>query len=108
MSFAQFTMYIYFHFDNKKDSSEVCFCVGEDLERRVPLEIEGIEGLNTVYMLFPKSDLYLANETVTVECRTIAPQLYKGKIKPGLKGRLWESGYFADVEILEVNDNKFI
>lgn len=58
-------------------------------------------------MLFPESELYLADETVIVECNTIAPQLYKRKIKPGLQGRLWESGYFADVEILKVNNDLF-
>ena len=107
MSFPQFMMRINFHFSNKKNPAEGHFVVGEDLKRKVPLEIEGIDGLNTVYMIFPESDLYLADETVIVKCDTIAPQLYKGKIKPGLKGRLWESGYFADIEILEVDDDRF-
>ena len=108
MSFYQFKMRIKFHFLNKKDPAAGCFYVGEDLTRKVPLEVEGIEGLNTVYMFFSESDLYPADEMVIVECHTIAPQLYQGKIKLGLKGKLWESGYFADVEILEVNDKAFI
>ena len=104
MSLFDFTMKITFHFLNKKDSAEGYFVVGEDLKRKVPLEIEGIEGLNTVYMLFSASDLYLANETVIVKYNTIVPQLYKGKIEAGLKGRLWESGYFAYVVIISVNE----
>ena len=108
MLFYQFKMKIKFDFFNTRDPAEGYFYVGEDLKRKVPLEVEGIEGLNTVYMFFPESDLYLADEVVIVDCCTIAPQLYRGKIKPGLKGKLWESGYFADVEILEVNDKAFI
>lgn len=108
MAFLQFMMRINFHFLNLENPEQGYFIVGEDLERKVPLEIEGINGLNTVYMLFLESNFYLANETTIVKCATIAPRLYKKRIKVGLKGRLWEAGYFADVEILEVNKNEFL
>lgn len=107
MPFPQFIMQIDFHFLNLENPEQGYFIVGEDLERKVPLEIEGIDGLNTVYMLFMESNFYLANETTIVKCATIAPRLYKGRIKPCLKGKLWEAGYFANVEILEVNNNAF-
>ena len=47
MLFPQFIMRINFHFSNKKNPAEGDFVVGEDLKRKVPLEIEGINRLNS-------------------------------------------------------------
>jgi len=95
-------MEIRFHFKEYGENRRKWFGVGEDHHRRVPVEMDGVEGLNTVGMWFQESGRYEENDRAMVQCSAIAPQLFYGNIEVGTKGRLWDGGFFADVEITEV------
>ena len=99
----QFKILIKFHFAEHDANRRRWFSVGENCERRVPLELQEIEGLHTVLMRFEKPERFVSGDEVTAKCIIISPQLFVGKIAPGAKGKLWDAGFFADVEVMEVN-----
>lgn len=102
----QFRMEVRFHFQEHGADRRRWFLFGEDCHRRVPLEMEGVEGLNTVGMWVEQPQRFEPGDTIAVDCRVIAPELFEGIIQPGSRGRLWDGGFFADVTVTEVcNDN---
>jgi hypothetical protein len=74
---------------------------GEDLHRRVPLQVDGVEGLNTVGMWVHEPATFRAGDSVIVECVVIAPELYSSIVKAGVKFELWDGGFFASGTVLE-------
>ena len=100
-------MEVTFNYEERPSNLKPYFGVGENLERRVPMELEGVEGKNTVLMYFPESKKYESGETVVVSCLTIIPEIYKPIIKPGLHGQLWDLGFIAKTKILEVHHEAF-
>jgi hypothetical protein len=69
---------------------------GDDLQRRVPMRMDGVEGLNTVAMWVDEPGIFRAGDTVKVKCRVIAPELFNAIVKPGVGFELWDAGFFAD------------
>jgi len=78
---------------------------GDDLHRRVPMAMDGVDGLNTVGMWSKEPATFHAGETTIVDCVVIAPELYTSTVKPGATFELWDSGFFATGTILERFDN---
>jgi hypothetical protein len=103
---TQFRIKVHFHFSEHGEERRNWFGVGDDLHRRVPLEMQNVEGLNTVGMWFERAGKFGPGDTANVECAVIAPELFIGKIKPGSKGRLWDAGFFADIEVIEVDETQ--
>ena len=95
-------MKVKFHFREHGEERRNWFMFGEDLTRRVPMEMEGVEGLNTVGMYINKESTFHEGDECEVNCVVIAPELFKNVIHPGSKGALWDSGFFADTEVIEV------
>lgn len=95
-------MRIKFHFEEHGKDRRNWFMFGDNLERRVPMKMEGVEGLNTVAMYIEKESVFYKGDECEVECIVIAPELYKNVIHPGSKGALWDAGFFADTEVINV------
>lgn len=100
----QFKIQIKFHFAEHDESRRRWFGVGEELKRLVPLEIEGIDCLHTVAMYFATPGKFVAGDRLIADCVIISPQLFLDRITSETKGRLWDSGFFADVEVIEVDE----
>lgn len=105
---TQFSLRVSFHFNEHAADRQRWFGVGDDLSRRVPLEMEGVDGLNTVMMGFREPGRFMPGDTVTVECAVIASELFRGKLAIGSRGRLWDGGYLADVEVVDVHDRTLL
>ena len=65
------------------------------------MEMEGVEGLNTVEMCVDEVQTFRVGDTAVVRCRVIAPQLYVEVVQPGVKFELWDAGFFAHGVVLE-------
>ena len=74
---------------------------GNDLHRRVPMTMDGVEGLNTVGMWSKEAATFHAGESTIVDCVVIAPTLYSAVVKPGVTFELWDGGFFATGTVLE-------
>ena len=97
-----FKMKVRFHFREHGENRRNWFLFGDDLVRRVPMEMENVEGLNTVAMYIEKEQKFIKGDECEVDCIVIAPELFKGNIDTGSKGALWDGGFFADTEIIEL------
>jgi hypothetical protein len=97
----QFTAQLDFHFREHGPERRRWFMFAEDLHRRVPLQMEGVEGLNTVGMWVNEPGTFKTGESVVVQCVVIAPELYSTVVKPGVKFELWDGGFFASGTVLE-------
>jgi len=65
------------------------------------MQMDGVEGLNTVGMWVKQAGVFKEGEKLLVDCRVIAPDLYNPIVKPGVKFELWDSGFFATGTVLE-------
>jgi len=74
---------------------------GEDLVRNIPMQMDGVEGLNTIQMRAPVPGQQVVGDSLHVDCRVIAPDLFADVIKPGATFHLWDGGFFATGVILE-------
>lgn len=97
----QFRAELDFHFHEHGADRRRWFMFGEDLHRRVPMQMDGVEGLNTVGMWVKQAGVFKEGEKLLVDCRVIAPDLYNPIVKPGMKFELWDSGFFATGTVLE-------
>lgn len=65
------------------------------------MRMDGVEGLNTVVMWVEKAGIFRAGDTIRINCRVIAPELFNAIVKPGIKFELWDAGFFAEGIVLE-------
>jgi len=98
---AQFTARLSFHFREHGDDRRRTFVFGENRHRRVPMRMDGVDGLNTVGMWVDEANEYRTNDTVIVRCAVIAPELFIKVVRPGVKFELWDGGYFASGEVVD-------
>lgn len=98
----QFRIEISYHFNEHGEDRRRWFMFGDDCHRRVPVEMDGVEGLNTIGMFIENPGTFHEGDTCETDCIVIAPELFKPVIKAGTKGRLWDGGYFADVKVLKI------
>ena len=97
----QFTAELKFHFREHGTERRNWFMFDANLHRRVPLQMEGVGGLNTVGMWVQQPGTFRSGESVVVQCVVIAPELYNSAVKPGAKFELWDGGFFASGTVLE-------
>ena len=97
----QFTAELNFHFEGHGPERRRWFMFDEGLHRRLPMQMEGVEGLNTVGMWVEAPATFKAGDVANVECVVIAPELYHTIVKPGVKFELWDGGFFATGTVLE-------
>jgi hypothetical protein len=98
----QFRMKIYFNFSEHDETRRQWFMFGKDLQRRVPMQMDGVEGLNTVGMFIEHPATFKKGEYCEVDCVVISPELFVSTIEVGSKGRLWDSGFFANTEVTKI------
>jgi len=98
---AQFTARLSFHFREHGDDRRRTFVFGENRHRRVPMRMDGVDGINTVGMWVDSATEYGKNDTVIVRCVVLAPELFVDAVRPGVKFELWDGGYFASGEVIE-------
>jgi len=65
------------------------------------MQMDGVEGLNTVGMWVKQAATFKAGDTVQVRCVVIAPQIFSAVVKPGVKFELWDGGFLASGTVLE-------
>ncbi|NVK87742.1 MAG: hypothetical protein HWE13_06430 [Gammaproteobacteria bacterium] len=98
----QFKMKIHFDFLEHDETRRQWFMFGEDLHRRVPMQMDGIDGLNTVGMFIDRAGTFKEGDFCEVDCVVIAPELFEPVLKVGSKGKLWDGGFFASIEVTKV------
>ena len=96
----QFTAELLFHFREHGPDRWHRFVFNESCHRRVPMRMDGIDGLNTVGMWTDKPGAFHAGDSVTVRCVVLAPELFEKWLKPGLDFDLWDGGFFAKGKVL--------
>ena len=97
----QFTADLTFHFREHASDRRQWFMFDESLHRRVPMQMDGVEGLNTVGMWIDETRTFRSGETVRVRCMVIAPDLYSEVVQPGVEFELWDGGFFAKGTVRE-------
>jgi hypothetical protein len=98
----QFIAKLTFHFrEHAAGGRRRWFMFDESLSRRVPMHMDGVDGLATVGMWIDRAATFRSGETAVVRCRVIAPEVFAPIVKPGVRFELWDGGFFADGEVLE-------
>ena len=97
----QFIAELKFHFEGQGPERRHWFMFDEGLHRRVPMQMEGTDGLNTVGMWVKKAATFKVGDSVMVECIVIAPEIYSPVVRAGVKFELWDGGFFASGTVLE-------
>jgi hypothetical protein len=97
----QFTATLEFHFREHGPERRHWFMFGDDLHRRVPMQMEGVEGLHTVGMWVDSAETIKAGDSVQVRCVVIAPEIFRPVVRPGVKFELWDGGFLATGTVIE-------
>lgn len=97
----QFIATLQFHFRGHGPDRRHWFMFGDDLHRRVPMQMQGVEGLNTVGMWVDSAQTFKAGDSVQVRCVVIAPEIYSQIVRSGVEFELWDGGFFATGTIIE-------
>lgn len=101
----QFRMKLSFHFNEHGEDRRRWFMFGEDRVRRVLMQIEEVDGLNTVGMYIDEPKTFHQGDEYEVDCVVLSPELFKDKIVIGSKGQLWDGGFFTNIQITKVYDS---
>ena len=97
----QFRAHLTFTFEEHGIGRRHWFEFGEDGHRRVPMQMEGLEGLNTVGMWIEGSKRFKEGDEVTVDCCVIWVEGFRHVVKKGVQLKLWDGGFFANGEVIE-------
>ena len=100
----QFTAAVHLTFAEHGGDRRRSFTFDESCERRVPMSMEGVDGLHTVALAVQSPGTFKMGDDITVGCRVIWPEVFKSAVHAGVRFRLWDSGYFADGVVLERHD----
>ena len=94
---TKFLAKIHFHFDS---NSREKFVFGPNLMRAVPVKFDFVDGLNSLRIFVDQESEFLKGSIAEFMCDVVSENLIE-QISIGSKGQLWDSSYFAGVEILE-------
>ena len=93
----QFQANLRFHFrEHQSEERRRWFLFSEDGHRRVPMQMQGVEGLNTVGMWTDTSEVCRAEDEVIVDCVVLWEDAFREILKVGSSFELWDSGFFAE------------
>lgn len=96
----QFTAELSFHFREHGAGRQQRFVFGENLHRRVPMEMDGVDGLNTLGMWTDGVQEFGKNDSVMARCVVLAPELFVDVVKPGVTFEFWDGGFFASGKVI--------
>ncbi|RZT94991.1 hypothetical protein EV670_2737 [Rivibacter subsaxonicus] len=91
----QFTAELQFHFREHGPDRRQWFMFDESLHRRLPMQMVGVDGLNTVGMWVDEAGTFKAGDSTFVRCVVLWPELYDSAVRPGVEFELWDAGFFA-------------
>ncbi|MES2415056.1 MAG: hypothetical protein V4614_14715 [Pseudomonadota bacterium] len=98
----QFTAALKFHFNEHTAPDRGReFVFGENLHRRVPMAMEGVDGMNTIGMWNKEPANFNSGDATVVDCVVIAPEIYFHVVQPSVHFTLWDGGFFATGTVLE-------
>ncbi len=70
--------------------------------RRLPLQMEGVEGLHTVGLWTEKKNqILLENDEFDADCAVIWEEGFRAVVVPRVRFKLWDSGFIADGVVTE-------
>lgn len=90
---------------NQSGSYKGYFVFGEDCCRKVPIEMEGVEGLNTAGFWIEQPNAFNTGESFEASCCVLYEEAFKDIVSKGKTFKLWSLGYFAEGIITEVYNN---
>ena len=97
----QFQARIRFHFREHQDAERRrWFLFSEDGHRRVPMQMEGVEGLNTVGMWTDSTGAFRTGDEVIVDCVVLWEDAFRDILVVGSEFELWDSGFFAQGKVI--------
>lgn len=72
------------------------FGFDENGHRRLPMNMEGVDGLHTVGLWIEKPNaVFHEEDEFNAECRVIWPEGFVKIVVPGVQFKLWDSGFIA-------------
>lgn len=103
----QFRAHLVFTFAEHGVDRRRTFGFDESGHRRVPMSMDGVEGLHTVGMWIDRAGQFRERDELDVDCRVIWPEGFRDVVRPGVHFRLWDTGYFADGTVTERFDDEW-
>jgi len=98
----QFKAHIRLTFEERKSESPRKFGFDANGHRRLPLAMDGVEGLHTVGLWIKMNKaIFSEGDEFDADCRVIWPEGFTKAVAPGVKFKLWDGGYIADGIITE-------
>lgn len=97
----QFRSHLKFTFKEHGSDRWRKFIFPEDGHRRVPMHMDGVEGLHTVGMWTDGQVEFREGDETDVDCVVIWPEGFYSVTIPGAKFELWDGGFFAGGTVLE-------
>jgi hypothetical protein len=69
--------------------------------RRVPMQMDGVEGLNTVGLWTNRAAEFSVGDEFDADCVVLSPERFKEAIQVGKRFKLWHGGFFANGVVTE-------
>ena len=79
------------------------FVFGDDGHRRVPMEMDGVDGLNTVGIWIDGPAVFSSGTSFTGRCRVLCENAFRDRISEGTKFKLWDGGFFAEGSVQNIH-----
>jgi hypothetical protein len=98
----QFRARVKLTFEEQGADRRRCFGFDAGRDRRVPMSMDGVEGLHTVSMwIGDHAADFREGDEFDAECRVIWPEAFAAVVSPGVAFRLWDGGFFARGVVIE-------
>jgi hypothetical protein len=98
----QFKAHIRLTFEERGPNRPRKFGFDTNGHRRLPLNMDGVEGLHTVGLWIEKKEaVFTEGDEFDADCRVIWPEGFTKAVAPGVKFKLWDSGFIADGIVTE-------
>ena len=85
-----------------QDPHKGSFVFGDNCSCRVLMEMDGVDGLNTVGIQVGAPSIFPSGSSFTGRCRALWEKPFRDKIAVGTKFRFWDGGYFAEGVVNDV------
>jgi hypothetical protein len=66
------------------------------------MAMDGVDGMNTVGLWIDGPSVFRSGDSFQARCKVLLEEPYRGVISRGKQFHLWDGGFFADGEVLEV------
>lgn len=97
----QFKAHIVLTFEEQPPPRRRVFGFDESGHRRVPMSMEGVDGLHTVCLQIGRAGQFTEGQEFDSECCVIWTEGFFNVIKAGVKFKLWDGGFFANGIVTE-------